>query len=108
MLPLHAHDKEFRPGWRLKERLSGWIRYFFHQYGMAIFVDGRVLMVLVNTATALTAGRNWGSLPNRTATKSTLICFYSVKNVTGINISVAVDGPVIAHCTDSEDFPTDI
>jgi len=32
MLPLHAHDKEYRPGWRLKERISGWIRYFFHQY----------------------------------------------------------------------------
>jgi len=28
MLPLHAHDKEYRPGWRLKERVSGWIRYF--------------------------------------------------------------------------------
>jgi len=27
MLPLHAHDKEYRPGWRLKERMSGWIRY---------------------------------------------------------------------------------
>jgi len=26
MLPLHAHDKEYLPGWRLKERISGWIR----------------------------------------------------------------------------------
>lgn len=29
MLPLHAHDKEYRPGWKLKERVSGWIRLIF-------------------------------------------------------------------------------
>ncbi|KAK2149907.1 hypothetical protein LSH36_432g02042 [Paralvinella palmiformis] len=29
MLPLHAHDKGYKPGWRLKEKLAGWFRLIF-------------------------------------------------------------------------------
>lgn len=29
MLPLTAHDKPYKPGWRIKERVSGWLRLIF-------------------------------------------------------------------------------
>ncbi|XP_064604759.1 zinc transporter 7-like [Liolophura sinensis] len=29
MLPQHVHDKEYRPGWKITEKISGWMRLIF-------------------------------------------------------------------------------
>ncbi|XP_071116846.1 zinc transporter 7-like [Haliotis cracherodii] len=31
MLPLHVDDKQFRPGWKLKESILGWLRLIFSE-----------------------------------------------------------------------------
>ncbi|ESO13116.1 hypothetical protein HELRODRAFT_62861 [Helobdella robusta] len=33
MLPIHADDKPYKPGFRIKERISGWIRLIFSDAG---------------------------------------------------------------------------